>query len=183
MGLEEAALIAQTPRLVVRRFTTDDAAFVLRQLNEPSWIANIGDRGVRSIEDAAQYIHAKLLAPYDQHGFGMYLVEAKDGGDPVGMCGLVKREVLPEPDIGFSLLEREWGKGYAEEAARAMVAHAFVDIGLERLLGIVKPANERSGRLLQKLGFETTGTISIDGQELRLYATRPPEPGQPNDLP
>lgn len=174
-------LVAQTPRLLLRRFTEDDAAFVLRQLNEPSWLANIGDRGVRSLEEAKRYLREKVVAPYGEHGFGMYLLEARETGVPVGMCGLVRRDALPDADIGFALLEEQQGRGYAEEVARAVVGHAFADLGLARLLGIVKPSNQRSARLLQKLGFEPRGTVRMGQVDLLLYAAEGPTTGQPVD--
>ena len=120
--------------------------------------------------DAEAHIRSKTLASYAEHGFGMYLVELKANGSPIGVCGLVKRETLPEPDIGFALLEQHWGRGYAEEAARAVLKHAFSQLRLIRLLGITTPSNQRSGRLLEKLGFQLQGVVKLGEETLKLYA-------------
>jgi RimJ/RimL family protein N-acetyltransferase len=161
--------VAETARLLLRRLTPGDAAFFHRQVNEPSWIANIGDRNVRSVEEAADYIRDKTLKTYEEHGFGMYLVERKEDGAPVGLCGLVRRDSLPGPDLGFALLETEFGKGYAREAAVAAVQHAW-ELGIKRLLAIVLPSNERSSALLVKIGFRSMGWIRLNDTQLRLYA-------------
>jgi RimJ/RimL family protein N-acetyltransferase len=162
--------VVETDRLIIREFVAaDDAGFLCRQLNEPSWIANIGDRGVRSIAEAEQYIQARMLASYAEHGFGMYLVERRIGREPIGVCGLVKRETLPDPDLGFALLEGRWGQGYAEEAARAVIGYAFRDLGISRLLGITKPTNQRSGKLLLRLGFKLQGSVRMSDEDLLLY--------------
>lgn len=160
--------VARTERLVLRRLVLTDAPFFLRQLNEPSWIANIGDRKLRTLEDAERYIRTIIQAGYEKNGFGMYRVQRIGDGEPVGLCGLVKRDTLPEPDIGFSLLESQWGHGYAVEAARAVMAHAR-DLGIGRMLAITTPSNEASGRLLRKLGFVLRGVERIGDEDLRVY--------------
>lgn len=164
--------VCDSPRLRLRWMTLDDAPFLLRQLNEPSWHLNIGDRGVRTVEDARRYIQTRMLAPYRALGYGMNLVELKAGGAAIGLCGLVKREHLPDPDLGFSLLEEFWGYGYALEAAAAVLEHARRTLGLPRLLAITTPTNERSARLLEKLGFrlQEPEYTTPEGEKLRLYA-------------
>ncbi len=162
--------IAETPRLQLRHLVIEDAAFFCRQLNEPTWLAQIGDRGVRSADDAANYLRTKTFAGYREQGFGMYLLVRREDAVPVGVCGLVKRDALPVPDIGFALLETHWGQGYAEEAARAVLRHAFDDLHLSRLLAITTQGNLPSQKLLQKLGFAPQGLIDINQETLRLFA-------------
>lgn len=131
----------------------EDAAFVLRLLNEPSWLANIGDRGVRTLADAEGYIRSNIWATYQAHGFGLYAVQLKAIPQPIGLCGLVKRDFLSSPDLGFALLPEYAGQGYATEAARAVTLHAQVELRIERLYAIVHRGNQRSLRLLERLGF------------------------------
>jgi len=165
--------VATTARLLLRRITLADAPFLLRQLNEPSWLRNIGDKGARTLADVETYTRNGPLEMYKKHGFGMYLVELREGGAPVGMCGLVRRDGLPGPDIGFALLEEHFGKGYALEAAGAVMKHARATLGIGRVLAITTPTNERSGRLLAKLGFRQEGTVRLGpkAEELNLYAS------------
>lgn len=162
--------VAETPRLQLRRLTPDDAPFYLELLNGPTWLAHIGDRQVRTLQDAENHIRAHILAPYQTLGFGMYLVQRRDGGVPVGLCGLVQREALPAPDIGFALLQPYQGRGYAREAAQAVLWHAFQELGLPRLLAITAPANHASVRLLNALGFAFQAMVPVGDRPLRLYA-------------
>jgi ribosomal-protein-alanine N-acetyltransferase len=150
----------RTARLQLRALGADDAEFVHRQLNTPGWLRFIGDRGVRSIADAARYIEERVIAQYRAYGFGMYVLE-RGPAEPLGLCGLVQREGLPQPDLGFALLEHCWGHGYAFEAAQAVLAHARERLAIPRVLAIVDPDNERSARLLEKLGFRREGTIRL----------------------
>ena len=122
-------MVLETPRLSLRRFTTADAAFVLRLLNEPSFIQYIGDRGVRTLDDAAGYIEQGPVASYRRHGFGLYLVELKDG-TPIGTCGVLKREELDHADLGFSLVPEFWSQGFAFEAAHEVKLYARDLLGL-----------------------------------------------------
>jgi RimJ/RimL family protein N-acetyltransferase len=150
--------------------TPADAAFFLRLLNEPSWLENIGDRGVRTVADAEAYIRNNVQAVYQAHGFGLYAVQLKSGPPPIGLCGLVKRDFLSSPDLGFALLPEYCGHGYATEAARAVMAHAQAGLGIERLYAIVKPGNQRSVRLLEQLGLSRQGPYQIpQGDEVELY--------------
>lgn len=165
------ALIAETTRLTVRRVALSDAAFFLRLLNEPSWIANIGDRGVRSLADAERYIETRTLAMYRTQGFGMYVLARKPQGQPIGVCGFFKRDALPEVDLGFALLPEYWGQGYAHEAAAAVMAYGQQALGFTRVLGITNPDNHRSGQLLEKLGFRFERLVQMppDNETLKLY--------------
>jgi len=151
--MSPAPLELETARLKLREFSADDAAFVLRLLNEPSFIEFIGDRGVRTLTDAERYLRNGPMASYRQHGHGLLRVSLKDGDIPVGMCGLVKRDTLPAPDIGFALLPDFWGRGYVTEAAEAVLEHGQKTLGIRVILGITTPGNVRSIAVLQKLGL------------------------------
>jgi ribosomal-protein-alanine N-acetyltransferase len=164
--------VLETDRLRLRRLTHDDAAFMLRLLNEPSFIRNIGDRGVRTLDEARAYISNGPVASYEKHGFGMLLVELKDAGEPAGICGLLKRDALDDADLGYALLPEFWSKGYALEAASAVVADARERLGLRRVAAIVDSGNQSSIRLLERIGFkyECMIRLSDDAPELKLFA-------------
>jgi len=165
--------ILQTERLILRRLGMDDAAFMRGLVNEPSWLKYIGDKGVRTLEDAERYLLDGPIAMYRRLGFGLYRVELRDDGDPVGICGLIKRDSLPDVDLGFALLPRFWRNGYAYEAAAATMAYGKNALGLSRLVAIASQENLPSCRLLEKLGFRFERLIALnaDEKELRLYAT------------
>lgn len=139
----------ETPRLHLRPFTLDDAAFSLRLLNEPSFHEHIGDKGVRDLDGARAYLASGPMASYAAHGHGLLAVVLKATGEPIGMCGLLKREHLEHPDLGYAFVPEAWGQGYALEAARAVMN----DAKLPRVLALVSPGNASSVRLLEKLGF------------------------------
>ena len=163
--------VLETERLILRQLTTDDAEFILGLLNEPSFIQNIGDRKVRTVEDAYTYILNGPVKSYAKNGFGLYLVLLKETNEPIGMSGLIRREGLDDVDIGYALLPAFWAKGYAVESARALKEYARNQIGLSRLVAIVDPANEASIRVLQKIGlkFEKMIRLSPDDIELKLF--------------
>jgi RimJ/RimL family protein N-acetyltransferase len=164
--------VLETDRLSLRLFEAADAPFMLRLLNEPSFIRNIGDRGVRTEEAALRYTLDGPVASYERHGYGLYLVELKSTGEPAGICGLVKRDYLEDPDIGFAFLPAYWHQGYAFESAEAVKAHAFGVLRVPRLLAITSPGNSSSIRLLEKLGLGFVRMISPPGrdEELRLFS-------------
>lgn len=168
--------VCETSRLRLRHITLADSGFLLRQLNEPAWIRFIGDRGVRNEAEAAAYIETRFFEPVRALGFGLYVLELKATQEPVGLCGLVKRPFLDHPDLGFSLLGAHWGRGYALEAAQAVVHHARTVLGVPKLYAITSPENVRSGSLLAKLGFrlENAAFPTPDGQSLKLYAREGP---------
>ncbi|MBC7396498.1 MAG: GNAT family N-acetyltransferase [Bdellovibrionales bacterium] len=161
----------ETKRLLLRAFSMEDAPFILEILNDESFIRNIADRGVRDEEAARIYLTRGPLHSYQEHGFGMYLVVEKQNGAPLGMCGLVKRSGLDDIDIGFAFLPPHWGKGYALEAAQAVLAEAKNTLRLKRLVGITHPANQSSIRVLEKLGMKLEGTVTLPGEvrEILLY--------------
>ena len=165
-------LVLETDRLVLRQLSTEDAEFILELVNEPSWLRFIGDKGIRTIDDARSYILTGPVASYNRFGFGLYLTELKDSRIPIGICGLVKRESLKDVDIGFAFLSKFWGKGYAQESASAVIAFAKRALGLSRIVAITTPDNHSSIKVLEKLGFcyEQMVRFSEGDPELRLFA-------------
>ena len=158
-------------RLFIRPITLDDAPFILTLLNEPSFLRYIGDKQVRNLEDARQYILNGPVASYDRNGFGLCLMELRDSHTPVGMCGILKREELSDPDIGFALLPDFWNKGLAFEAATAVLNDARERLKLERILAITSLDNEASINLLERLGFRFEGVIKLtpDHEPVKLF--------------
>lgn len=165
-------MVLETERLVLRNLSTDDAEFILQLLNEPSFLRYIGDKGVRNLDDARQYILTGPVESYERNGFGLYLVELKESKLPLGMCGLVKRDTLPDADVGFAFLPAHWSKGYAVESASAVLAFARDVLGLKRILGITLPDNQSSINVLKKIGlaFERMVKLSEDKEDLMLFA-------------
>lgn len=164
--------ILQTDRLILRQLEPRDAEFMLELLNEPAFIRNVADRGIRTVADAADYIAAKLTPSYAEFGFGFYLMELKEGRVPVGICGLVKRETMEHVDIGYSVLERFWGNGYAYEAAVAVMDYGRDVLRLPKIVAITAPHNVSSIKLLEKLGLRFEKMIQIPGYEFesKLFA-------------
>lgn len=167
-----AANPAQGERLSLRRLTEADAEFYCRLVNDPDWLRNIGSRNLPTPAAAAEFIRTRTLPGYEALGFGMYLVESKADGTPLGLAGLVKRDHLPEPDLGFAFLPEHRGKGYALEAARLVVDYARGTLDIGRLLAIVSPGNAPSSRLLEKLGFKLEGLrpVGQKGEDLLVYS-------------
>lgn len=164
--------ILETERLALRQISeTRDAEFILNLLNQPSFIKYIGDRQVRNLEQAREYIAGRFIASYEKNGFGLWLVERKTDGAATGICGLVKRDTLPEPDIGFAFLPEFWSNGYAFESAQAVMNYARENLKIERVLAITTKDNKSSGRLLEKIGLKFEGLIDIAGEELKLFST------------
>ena len=153
-------IVVETKRLRLRHFTADDAEFVLRLLNEPSFLQNIGDRGVRDVDDAVRYLENGPIASYAQHGHGLNAVLLKESGEPIGMCGLLKREQYDDVDVGYAFLPEFWGQGYAVEAASAVLEHGRRTLGLTRAIALVSPGNAGSVRVLEKLGFAFSRTVA-----------------------
>ena len=161
-----------TERLTLRRLTLDDGEFILALLNEPSFIEMIGDRGVRTVEEAQGYIRKGALASYERFGFGMYLTALKADGTPIGICGLLKRDTLPDIDVGFAFRPAFWRRGYAYESCLAVIEQGRQEFGVKRLVAITNPKNLGSGKVLEKLGlrFEKMICLTEDGEELRLFS-------------
>jgi RimJ/RimL family protein N-acetyltransferase len=165
--------VIETERLRLEEFTPADAEFVLRLLNEPSFLRYIGDRGVRTVEDARKYIADGPVAGYERHGHGLLRVVRRSDGETVGMCGVLKRDALPDPDIGFSFLPEHWSQGYALEAAGAVMRHARATLGLGRIVAITTRDNDASIRLLGKLGFRFDRLVTIGSEELNHFVSEP----------
>lgn len=163
--------VAETERLRLRYLTLDDAPFILELLNEPSFLENIGDRGVRSLEDAERYIRDGPMASYARHGFGLFLVELKATGESAGICGLLRREVMEDVDIGFAFLPRFWSKGYAVEAATETMRLSRWEFGIPRVVAVTAPHNVASARVLEKIGlrFERRLNLPDFGPDRKLF--------------
>jgi RimJ/RimL family protein N-acetyltransferase len=163
--------ILETARLRLRTATLDDTAFYRALVNDPGFIEHIGDRGIRTLDEARQALLAGPIAMQEERGHSLYVVELKDGGAPIGMCGLIKRDTLDEVDIGYAYLPAGRGQGYAFEAAAAVLAYAPA-LGLERVVAITSPGNVASNGLLRKLGmrFERVAHLVPDGAASNLYS-------------
>ena len=164
--------ILETSRTILREVTTDDAAFILDLLNQPTFIRHIGDRNVRTIAEARDYIESRFAESYRKFGFGMWAVESKETDQPIGICGFVKRDSLPEADIGFAFLPQFEKKGYGFESAAAALEYGETVLNLSPVLAITSKDNESSGRLLGKLDFKFERLIVLPGsdQELKLFS-------------
>jgi len=164
--------VLETERLILRQFSPADAGLILELLNEPSFIQNIGDRGVRTLADAERYMETGPVASYARNGFGLYLVFLKESHESIGMCGLIKRDALDDVDVGYAFLPRYWSKGYAIESVRAVLEYARNIVQLKRVVAIVDPNNQGSIRVLEKAGFqfEKMVRLSADDIELKLFA-------------
>jgi RimJ/RimL family protein N-acetyltransferase len=168
--------VLETERLSLRRLNDDDAPFMLRLLNEPSFIRFIGDRGVRTPDDARAYIRRGPIASYDRFGFGLLLVTLREVGTPIGICGLLKRDTLDDVDVGFAFLPAYWSEGYGFESASAVIEDGWKTFRLPRIVAITHPDNAASIRLLDKLGFGFERMIRMpdsDG-DLRLFGVSAP---------
>jgi [ribosomal protein S5]-alanine N-acetyltransferase len=165
--------ILETERLLLRPLTFDDAPFVLELLNDPDWLRFIGDKGVRTLEEARRYIETGPFDSYAKNGFGMLLVEQRADRAPAGLCGLVRRDVLPGPDLGYAFLPAYRGRGYAREAAEAVLRFARETAGIDRVHAITDPTNARSIGVLEHFGFRFERMLRLsETDEVRLYARR-----------
>jgi RimJ/RimL family protein N-acetyltransferase len=164
--------VLETERLVIRHLSDDDAEFMLELLNDTAFIQNIGDRKIRSLDGARAYIQNGPVASYAKHGFGLYLVQLKETGESMGICGLIRRDQLDDVDIGYAFLPKFWSRGYAIESARAIKQYAHDVIGVKRMVAITDPNNEASIHVLEKLGmkFEKMVQLAADDIELKLFS-------------
>jgi RimJ/RimL family protein N-acetyltransferase len=167
-----AATILQTNRLLLRELVPGDTAFLIALLNSPGWLRYIGDRNVRTEEQAQAYLEDRLLRSYRENGFGLYVVQHLENGQALGMCGIIKREGLEQPDIGFAFLPEYTGQGYAFEAASAVMEYAKNTLHLSTILAIVLPENLASIRLLEKLGMRQDGPFCLPGEHETLWLFR-----------
>jgi ribosomal-protein-alanine N-acetyltransferase len=163
--------ICKTERLVIRKFALEDAPFILELLNTKGWLEFIGDRNIKTLEDARNYIVNIPFYMYEKLGFGPYLVKLKDADLPIGMCSLIKRDILEDVDIGFAFLPEYAGKGYAFEATLATLHYSKKILGIHRVIAITNSNNNNSIHLLKKLGLDFEKTIKLPGEaeELLLF--------------
>lgn len=164
-------VITETPVLQIRTFAASDDHFVLSLLNTPSWLRFIGDRNVKTLPEAQRYIMNSLLKLYKEQGYGAWVVAVKKTGEQVGICGLFKRNYLEHPDLGFAFLPSAEGKGFAYEAAKAVLEYSQQSLNLPLIYAITQTDNHRSVKLLTRLGFNQQGTVHPAGEteELLLF--------------
>lgn len=162
----------QTPRLCLRRVTLDDADLMLAVWTDPAFVSNVGDRGIKTIDEAQDAMRDGAFKLYADYGYGPYAMVTKSRGEKIGICGLFKRDNLDHPDIGFAVLPDFCGQGYAGEAASAVLSHARDDLELAALTAIVSPGNAPSIGLIEKLGLTFAGMITMPGddEEICLYS-------------
>lgn len=172
---KQTTRVVETERLLLCTITPEHAEFILELVNTPSWLQYIGDNNIRTQHDARAYITNKLMKSYEDFGFGLWLVVEKESNTPIGICGFIQRTTLRDVDIGFAFLPAYTGRGYAFEAAQATLHYTHTVVGVQRVVAITIPTNERSIRLLEKLGlrFETMIRLPNDTAELMLFATPP----------
>lgn len=156
-------VVLATDRLILREVVETDATFVLELLNSPGFLENIGDRGVRDEDESRAYIRERMLGSYRDHGFGMWVAVQRIDGAPVGLAGLVRREGLDIPDVGYAFLPQAWGRGYAQEAAAGVLRHAVEVLGIPKLAAITTLENFASMAVLRKIGFTYQGVIQLPG--------------------
>lgn len=164
-------IIAETAQLIIREFTTGDTSFIIELVNTPSWIRYIGERNIKTDEDALAYLEKGPMKSYAENGFGLYCVELKLVNVPIGMCGLIKRATLEDVDVGFAFLPAYEGKGYAYESTEAVLSYAQ-KIKLKRIVAITLPGNEKSIKLLRKVNmhFEKMIQFPNEAEELMLFS-------------
>ncbi|NJM26337.1 MAG: GNAT family N-acetyltransferase [Bacteroidia bacterium] len=165
--------VLTTSRLVLREFGIEDATFIIELLNSPGWLQYIGDRNVKTIEQAVAYLNEGPLRTYREFGFGLSCVTIKETGEPIGMCGLLRRGNLDHPDVGYAFLSAYHGQGYAEEIVGAMLVHARTYHRFSTIYAITLPNNSASIRLLEKLKMRYVKTLEYPGsfEQLSLYST------------
>jgi RimJ/RimL family protein N-acetyltransferase len=156
-------VVLETERLILREATEGDAPFVLALLNSPGFLEHIGDRGVRTEAEARAYIVERMIGSYRTHGFGMWIVRERQGGRDIGLAGLVKRDGLDLPDVGYAFIADAWGRGYAQEAAAGVMRHAREALKIGPLAAITSPDNYASMAVLKKVGFTFQGMIDLPG--------------------
>ena len=161
-------IVIETERVVLRKFTIDDAAFMLEMLNTPTWLRFIGDRNVKTLEEAENYLLNGNIRSYQEYGFGFYVVVIKETQESIGICGIVKREGLEDVDIGFAFFQQFMGKGYGYEAGSATLNYALNDLKIKKIVAIVDPENVVSIALLKKIGLQFEKMIQLSPKDIKL---------------
>ena len=166
-------IVIQSKRLALRKLDLHDAEFILELLNEAAFVRFIGDKGVRTLQDARDYLLKGPMDSYARFGFGLYLTSLLRDQTPIGICGLVKRDTLDDVDVGFAFLSRHWSRGYAVEAASAVLKYAERELQLRRVVAITNPDNSASIAVLERIGlrFERMVKLADEGSELKLFGT------------
>jgi len=165
--------LIETDRLQLRELTPSDTDFIIELVNTPGWIKYIGDRNIKTTEQALNYLETGPIKSYKENGFGLWLVALKESQQPIGMCGLLRRDYLHHPDIGFAFLPEFIGKGYAFEAATATIHLGLTQFNLEKICAITMPINDSSIKLLKKLGLTFSHRVyaPLTQEELMVYCT------------
>ena len=165
-------MITESERLILREIEQADGEFILELLNDPAWIRFVGDRNLRSVADAHEFIRTRFEPAYREHGIGLWLVLEKATGASIGICGLVNRAGMDDIDLGYALLPQHRGQGYAFEAASASLQYGYDRLGLSRIVAMTSPQNTSSCGLLERLGFQYERRVVLPGEqeELLLYA-------------
>ena len=154
-------MILETERLVLEELSTGDEQFIFELMNSPGWIKHIGDRGIKTLKDAINYMNSRLIASYRVNGYGLFKVVLKDSSTPIGLCGLVNRSTLEYPDIGFAFLPDQSGKGYGYESASSILDYAKEVLGIEKVVAITSAENTKSQSLLEKIGLKFDKIIRL----------------------
>ena len=161
--------LIETERLYIREFNLSDKEFVFELMNTPQYLKNIGDRNIHTLQDAENFLSDRLIKSYNEHGYGLYAVIAKDSKTVIGMSGFVNRATLPHTDIGFAFLPQFIGEGFAFESSKALMTYAKTHWSLSPILGITAKHNTSSIKLLEKLGLKLKQPIIIDGETEEIY--------------
>ena len=161
-------LILETHRLQLAEADLNDAEFIFKLLNSPNWIQYIGDRGIKTLDDAKKYIQNSLIKSYTENDFGLYVMKRKDMHETIGLCGLIKRDELEHPDIGFAILPEFENKGYTCEAAAAILKHADEKLKLKTILAITSKENVKSIKVLEKIGLHYTSLTTLPNEDIEI---------------
>lgn len=162
--------VIKTERLALYKATFDDAQFIYQLLNDPTFIENIVDKGIKTLDDAKNYIQKSLINSYNKNGFGLYITRLKSDNTPIGLCGLVKRDELEWPDVGYALLPKFVGKGYASEVAKASIDYGTSELGIKKIVAVTSEKNIGSIKVLEKVGLKREKVIEINGDESLLFS-------------
>lgn len=165
-------VICETERLIIREFTFSDVDFIIRLLNEESFIRYIADKNVRTHADAVNYLTNGPILSYQKYGYGLNMVQLKGEETPIGMCGLLKRAELQHPDLGYAFIPEFCGKGYAIEAAKSVLNEGITTHGLKMVLAVTALDNINSNRLLENVGFSLKGDVELYDSTNNLYEYR-----------
>ncbi|WP_423051728.1 GNAT family N-acetyltransferase [Undibacterium sp. SXout7W] len=153
----------------MRCINIKDAGFYLKMVNEPSWIKNIGDRGIHDVQQAEAALLNGPIASQHKNGFSLYIVERKEDSVAMGICGLIKRDYLETADIGYAFLPEYWGRGYALEAAQSVLHYAREELGMTSIAAMTFPDNLSSQHLLRKLGFSLIDVLTLEGDQKKTH--------------